>query len=379
MGDDVQIELEGMVSRAWGHPKIQVFIDSEIESVEGSVGNFITRIKGSEDAIKHGVTIVATGGDVYEPEEYLYGKDDRVVTQLQFEEELDRSKPEDLPSTAVFIQCIGCRNEERPYCSRVCCGTSVKQALLLKERRPDAQVFVLYRDLRTYAFKEDAYRDASDAGVIFIRFDIDNGPKVSRGRSIDSPLEVEIDEELLHQRICITPDRIILAAAILPSEKAEVLAQMLKVPLSKDGFFLEAHMKLRPLDFSSDGVFLAGLAHSPKYLDECIAQASGAAARALRILSRPTFEAEGIVASVDAALCRGCGRCREVCMYRAIDLDEVEPGVFVSRINEAVCKGCGTCAVTCPTKAITMRHFTEDQILEPIKSLLLEATSDVRV
>ena len=190
---------------------------------------------------------------------------------------------------------------------------------------------------------------------------------------------MEIDEELLQERFRIEPDRLILAAAILPPEENVRLAQLLKVPLSKDGFFLEAHMKLRPLDFSTDGVFLAGLAHSPKYLDECIAQASGAAARALCILSKPTFEAEGIVASVETDLCRGCGRCREVCVYGAIDLEEVEPEVFISRVNEAVCKGCGTCAVICPSKAISMRHFTEDQILATMRSLLLEATPDVRV
>ncbi len=372
-GDDVQTELERMISKVWAHPNIQVIIGSEIEDVKGSVGNFSTKLRGNEETLEHGVILVTTGGMEYKPEEHLYGKDDRVVTQLEFEEELVNADPEDLPSTAVFIQCVGCRNEERSYCSRVCCGTSVKQALLLKKERPDAQVFVLYRDLRTYAFKEDAYKEAAEAGVVFIRFDEDREPKVSKDKSKDGPLEVMVYEELLEENLRIEADRLILAAAILPPEDNERLAQLLKLPLSKDGFFLEAHMKLRPLDFATDGVFLAGLAHSPKYLDECIAQASGAAARALCILSRPTFEAEGIVASVETALCRGCGRCREACVYGAIDIEEVEPEVFISRVNEALCKGCGTCAVTCPSKAIRMSHFTEDQILATMRSLLLEA------
>jgi heterodisulfide reductase subunit A len=215
--------------------------------------------------------------------------------------------------------------------------------------------------------------------VIFIRFEEGSKPEVSKGRKEDSSLEVDVYEELLEENFSIDADRIILAAAILPPEGNERLAQLLKLPLSKDGFFLEAHMKLRPLDFSTDGVFLAGLAHSPKYLDECIVQASGAAARALVILSKPTFEAEGIVASVETDLCRGCGRCREACVYGAIDIVEVEPEVFISRVNEALCKGCGTCAVTCPSKAIRMSHFTEDQIMATMRSYLLEAITDVRV
>jgi heterodisulfide reductase subunit A len=378
-GDDVQIELEQVISRVWSHPNIQVYVNSEIETIEGSVGNFSTKLRGNEETLEHGVILVTTGGVEYKPEEYLYGKTDRVVTQLEFEDELAKAKAKDLPRTAVFIQCVGCRNAERPYCSRVCCGTSVKQALILKKKHPDAQVFVLYRDLRTYSFKEDAYRDAAERGVIFIRYREGSEPVVSKGKKGDSPLVVDVYEELLQELIRIEADRLILAAAILPQEENERLAQLLKLPLSKDRFFLEAHMKLRPLDFSTDGVFLAGLAHSPKYMDECIAQASGAAARALCILSRPTFEAEGIVAAVETDLCRGCGRCREACVYCAIDIEEVEPEVFISRVNEALCKGCGTCAVTCPSKAITMRHFTEDQILATMRSLLLEATSDGHV
>ncbi|MCK4971554.1 MAG: CoB--CoM heterodisulfide reductase iron-sulfur subunit A family protein, partial [Thermoplasmata archaeon] len=191
-GDNTKAELEQMAKRVKEHPNIELFLGAEVDYIDGTVGNFLTMLKGQTQVIEHGVVVIATGGEEYEPDEYLYGKDERVVTQLQFEEELAKTKAKNLPSTAVFIQCVGCRNEERPYCSRVCCGSTVKQALLLKGKRPDAQVFVLYRDLRTYAFKEDAYREAAEAGVIFIRFAKDKEPKVSKGRSKDGPLEVMV-------------------------------------------------------------------------------------------------------------------------------------------------------------------------------------------
>ena len=365
-GDNTKAELEQMAKRVKEHPNIELFLGAEVDYIDGTVGNFLTMLKGQTQVIEHGVVVIATGGEEYEPDEYLYGKDERVVTQLQFEEELAKTKAKNLPSTAVFIQCVGCRNEERPYCSRVCCGSTVKQALLLKGKCPEAQVFVLYRDLRTYAFKEDAYREAAEAGVIFIRFAEDKEPNVSKGRSKDGPLEVIIYEELLEENIMIDADRIILAVAIVPPEGNERLAQLLKLPLSKDKFFLEAHMKLRPLDFATDGVFLAGLAHSPKYIEESMAQASGAAARAVTILSRDTLLAEGVISVVDADMCTGCGTCIELCPYNAIERTEDDK----AHVIEVLCKGCGICAASCPERAIDIRGFTLDQIIAQMSSVM---------
>jgi heterodisulfide reductase subunit A len=366
MGDDVKAELKEMVSRVKGHPNIKLFLGAEVDYIDGTVGNFLTKLKGQKEVIEHGVVVMATGGEVYKPEEYLHGKDERVVTLLDFEEELAKTKAKNLPSTAVFIQCVGCRNEDRPYCSRVCCGSTVKQALLLKRKRPDAQVFVMYRDLRTYAFKEDAYREAAEVGVIFVRFSEDKEPVVSKGRPKDGPLEVKVYEELLEETLTIDADRIILAAAIIPPEENERLAQLLKLPLSKDKFFLEAHMKLRPLDFATDGVFLAGLAHSPKYIEECMAQASGAAARAVTILSKDELLTEGVISIVDTVKCSGCGTCIDLCPYSAIERTEDDK----AHVVEVLCKGCGICAASCPERAIDIKGFTLDQIIAQMSSVM---------
>ncbi len=362
-GDDVQAELKAMADRVKKHDNIELHLSSEIESINGTVGNFQTVLKGESEAIEHGVVILATGGEEYTPTEYLYGKHDDVVTQLEFEAELAKGKVKDLPDTAVFIQCVGCRNEERSYCSRVCCGSSVKQALALKERKPDSKVFVLYRDLRTYAFKEDAYKEATEKGVIFIRFEKEDEPEVTQTKGV---LNVNVFESLLQEHILIEPDRLILAAAILPPKDNEHFAQLLKLPLSKDKFFLEAHMKLRPLDFATDGIFLAGLAHSPKYIDESIGQASGAAARAATILSKDHLSAEGIISVVNEDMCTGCGTCISLCPYSAIERTDEDK----AHIVEVLCKGCGICAASCPERAIDVRGFTMEQMIAQMSSAM---------
>ena len=242
----------------------------------------------------------------------------------------------------------------------------MKQALLLKRKNPKARVYVLYRDLRTYAFKEDAYLEAAKAGVIFIRFDEDREPTVTPGKSKDALLQVRAYEELLEANVLIEADRIILAAAILPPEENDVFAKLLKLPLSKDKFFLEAHMKLRPVDFATEGIFLAGLAHSPKYIDESMAQASGAAARAMTILSKDTLLAEGVVSQVDEMKCTGCGTCINLCPYNAIERTEDDK----AHVVEVLCKGCGICAASCPERAIDIRGFTLEQIIAQMSSAM---------
>jgi heterodisulfide reductase subunit A len=363
-GEDVKSKLAQMVDTITKHKNIQAFVGDEIEYIEGYVGNFQTKVKSRDEPIEHGVVILATGGEEYKPKEYLYGDDPRVVTQLEFEEEMAKVKKADLPDSVVFINCVGSRSDDKPWCSRVCCGASVKEALLLKKKNPAANVYVLYRDLRTYSLKEDSYKEAAEKGIIFIRYHEDHPPVV---RKEGDGLVVNIKEDLLQEKLAINADRIVLAAAILPPEANEAYGQMLKVPLSKDGFFLEAHMKLRPVDFATEGVFLCGLAHSPKHIDESIGQASGAAARALTILSSDTLEAEGIIAHVNDDVCDGCGICRPICEYNAIEIDDEKK---LAIINETLCKGCGACVGACPSGAMEQKGYKDSQLLAMIEAAL---------
>jgi heterodisulfide reductase subunit A len=367
--EDVQKELGHLIQRVEKHKNIQTFTSDEIEYIEGYVGNFKTKLRSREQELEHGVVILATGGNEYRPKEYLFGEDPRVVTQLDFEEQLEKGK--ELPSSAVFIQCVGSRTEEHPWCSRVCCGASVKEALKLKEAKPDAKVYILYRDMRTYSFKEDAYREAAEKGIIFIRYHEDDPPVVKKK---GEGLVVVTREELLERKLEIDADRVVLASAILPPEENEAFGQMLKVPLSKDGFFLEAHMKLRPVDFATEGVFLAGLAHSPKHLDEAIGQASGAAARALTILSSDTLENEGIIAHVNDDVCDGCGICRPICEYNAIEIDDEKK---LAIINEGLCKGCGACVGACPSGAMEQKGYKDSQLVAMIEAALQDTNGEV--
>jgi heterodisulfide reductase subunit A len=324
--------------------------------VEGYIGNFKTTIhsSGKEDEIEHGTIVVATGAKEYTPTEYLYGTNPRVVTQHELEDQLVQD--EFKAKTVVMIQCVGSRNETRPNCSRICCSQAVKNALKIKELSPEAEVYVLYKDVRTYGFKEDYYCEAASKGVLFIAFDDEHKPKVTQD---EGKLIVTAWDPVLKTSIPIEPDLLVLSVATIPNPDNERLAKMLKVPLSKDGFFLEAHMKLRPLDFATDGIFLCGTAHWPKFIEESVSQACGAASRAAIILSKKTLQAEGIVSFIDENLCVGCGLCVSICPYSAIDKNEKG----LAYVNEVLCKGCGTCAASCPKRAITMRQFRDDQLL----------------
>jgi heterodisulfide reductase subunit A len=357
-----------LIKEVTENDKIHVHLNAEIANVEGYVGNFKTTLlcSGEKKEINHGIVIVATGAVEYKPTEYLYGIDERVLTQRELEERL--AKGDFNAKTVVIIQCVGSRNDERPYCSRICCSLAVKNALKIKELSPETDVYVLYKDMRTYGFKEDYYREAASKGVLFVRYDDENKPKVTRE---NGDLKVLAMEPILKTWFTLQPDLLVLSVATVPSPDNERIAKMLKVPLSRDGFFLEAHMKLRPVDFATDGVFLCGLAHSPKFIDESISQAYGAVARAVTILSKKTLEVEGAIASVNEDLCSGCRICEAVCEYGAIEMEEKE-GKLTSKILEALCKGCGTCGSSCPTGAITMLHFTDDQILAQVKTALRE-------
>jgi heterodisulfide reductase subunit A len=355
--DDPQENLEAMTKAVLENDKIHLYLAAEVEEITGFVGNFKARIKrrnGEEKEVDHGIAIVAIGAAEYEPTEYLYGKNPKVMTQHELEQKLAKGKIR--AKTVAMIQCVGARNEERPNCARICCGQAVKNALKIKEVNPETEVYVLYKDIRTYGFKEDYYREAAEKGVIFVSYDDERKPEVADD---NGQLRITFWEPVVKKEIEINPSIIVLSAATIPNPDSKRIAEMLKVPLSKDGFFLEAHMKLRPVDFATDGVFLCGMAHWPKFIDESISQACGAAARAATILSKKTLEAEGSVSHVDENLCIGCGLCISICPYRAISKNEEG----TAEVNEVLCKGCGTCAASCPERAITMRQFTDDQIM----------------
>jgi heterodisulfide reductase subunit A len=370
-GADVHSMVDDLVAQVSANDLIDVLTNAELVEYSGYVGNFLSGIRiGKEETLKeieHGVTIVAAGAEELKPKEYLYGEDNRVMTLLEldemFEKDGDRVKG---CECAVFIQCVGSRNDERPYCSRVCCSHSVKNALRLKELKPEMDVYVLYRDMRTYGFKEDYYQKASDQGVIFIRYQPEDPPDIHAfqedGRSF---LRITATEPIIGQRLELDADLVCLAAASVAPAGNKPLSQMLKVPLNEDGFFLEAHMKLRPVDFSTDGTFMCGTAHSPKFIDESIAQAQAAASKALAVLTRTSIEGQAAVAEVNEELCSGCRVCEMACPYDAVKKDE-EKGVSV--VNQALCKGCGTCVAACPSGAMKGKHFTADQILAEIRA-----------
>ena len=366
-GEDPAAELANIISQVKSNPRIKLYTGTQVAEVDGYVGNFETTLLSSEKdtQIKHGVVIVATGGIEYTPKEYAYGKHQGVMTQFELEEKLHAGYK---PTTVVMIQCVGSRNEEHPNCSRVCCTGAVNNAIKVKEANPAADIYILYKDMRTYGFKEDYYRAAADKGVVFIRYDDTHKPEVNT----EGGLSVRVLDPVLRENVVIEPDALVLSAGVLPAPENKRLAGMLKVPISKDGFFLEAHMKLRPLDFATEGVYLCGLAHGPKTIDECISQASGAAARALTVLCHDEIEAEGAIASVDEDVCSGCQMCAAVCEFKAIEM--VKKGEKThSHVIAEICKGCGVCAATCPSGAITVGHFTDGEILSQVKAALEEA------
>jgi len=371
-GNDPEKELSTLVKAVMKNEKIHVYLDAEVDNLSGFVGNFKSHIKqknGEEKEVEHGIVIVATGAIEYQPTEYLYGKNPNVVTQHELEEKV--ADGEFKAKNVVMIQCVGARNEERPNCARICCGQAIKNALKIKETSPETEVYVLYKDMRAYGFKEDYYREAATKGVLFVNYEDERKPQVANE---NGRLKVTFWEPVLKEEVQIEPDLVVLSAATIPNPDNKHVAEMLKVPLTKDGFFLEAHMKLRPIDFATEGVFLCGMVHSPKYIEESIAQACGAAARATTILSKPTVEMEGIIANVNEDLCSGCRICEYLCPYGAIEMKEKD-GKTIAHVIEALCKGCGACGTACPTKAILMGHFTNEEMLAQVKAALVEVNA----
>jgi heterodisulfide reductase subunit A len=364
-GEHIQEELKELVDDITSDTMIETYLNAEITKVEGFVGNFTTTIvsNGKEIELVHGVTIIATGATELKPDEYLYGTDPRVITSLELDRMfITKDKTLKEADTCVFIQCVGSRIPERPYCSKVCCTHSVVSALELKELNPAMRVFVLYRDMRTYGLREELYKEARQKGVVFVRYDSDQELKVDK---IDGRLGVTFTDCTLRRRITIGSNLLVLASAI-KREQNDPLSQLFKIPTNSDGFFVEAHVKLRPVDFATDGVFFCGLAHSPKPIDESIAQAQAAASRAVTLLAQKTIYSSGTIAEVNPLFCSSCGVCAAVCPYSAAELDE-QTGI--ATINPVLCKGCGLCVASCRSGAIHLNGFDEGQIMAMIGAI----------
>ncbi|MEW6275233.1 MAG: FAD-dependent oxidoreductase, partial [Bacillota bacterium] len=355
-GNNPKDLLTNLKAEIQSNPLIEVLLETRIIDTRGYPGNYRTKLSvaGIEREIEHGATIIATGAGEYRPREYLYGSDPRVVTQKEFEARLARGET---PNDVVMIQCVGSRDEERPYCSRICCLTAIKNALRLKELNPRANIYVLYREMRTYGLTEEFYTRARMAGVIFIRYEPEKKPAVE---SLPDGLEITAFDPILQKNLILKADLLVLSAGIVPAEDNNRLSQLFKVPLNSDGFFLEAHLKLRPVDFAADGLYLCGLAHSPKLLEESLAQAYAAAMRAATLLSKEHLENVAIVSTTDQEICVGCGICIQVCDYQARLLNE-ETGK--AEVVEALCQGCGACVAACPSGAAGQKGFEKSQLL----------------
>ena len=366
-------ELVGNIVKAVeGHSKIRLHMPAVVKAASGYIGNFDISVDegGKEVSFKAGVIIVATGAQVLKPELYRYGELANVLTQLDLEQRLKDGELGEFQNV-VMINCVGARIPERPYCSRLCCMTTIKNAALMKEINPEAKVYVLYRDLMTYGVEfEEYYRDAKEAGVRFIRYTPSNLPQVIGAERVES---VRVYDELMDMELELPCDLLVLATPLISNDDNEELSRMLKVPIGDGGFFLEAHIKLRPVEFAMDGIYVAGSCRWPADIRESIAQGYAAASRAAIPLRQGLVKVEAITATVDPKICKGCGTCALVCPFDAIELKESEirglEGKIVSEVNTALCKGCGLCAAACPNGAVQQRGFTDMQLLSMVNAL----------
>jgi heterodisulfide reductase subunit A len=367
--EDITGFLEDLIRRVEAEPHLTVHLGTTISEVNGFVGNFKSVLSNgaSQETVNHGVAILATGAKAYKPKEYLYGRHEAVVTHLEMDQLLKR---DDLrikrAEKVVFIQCVGSRNEERPYCSKVCCTHSIQSALELRNRNPETNVFILYRDIRTYGEREALYQEARRRGVLFFRYEPDAEPEVSPGKK---GVTVQFNDPVLGCKLMVEADILCLAAAIVPHDD-HGLIRLFKVPVDVDGWLLEAHQKLRPVEFAAEGIFLCGLAHYPKPIEESIAQAQAAAGKAITVLAREQISIGGTVARIENAWCSGCLGCINVCPYAAITFNADRR---IAEVNQALCKGCGACAAACPSEAVVLAGFSNQQICAQIKSALSAA------
>ena len=372
-----------LIAHVGAHPRITVHRETKVAETSGFVGNFASRLKrvdGAEQTVRHGVVIVATGAQEWRGDAYGLGKDARVVTQSQFAERLAEyeipNPKSQVPNSVVFVQCVG---PAEKYCGRLCCSESLENALRLKELNPNARVTILTKDIRTYGFRERLYQEARKRGVVIIRYDDAHLPQVNLPNMPNVPngaVAVRVWEPMLREEITLKADLVVVASPLTPHEDSRELANILKVPVDTDGWFLEAHVKLRPVDFATEGMFVAGAAHYPKFPNEAIAQAQAAAARAATILSKDKLRAGGIVALVDAEKCTGCLTCVRICPYHVPRIDPAKTaigGIYgAAYVEAAACQGCGICAAECPGKAIQLMHFKDGQVIAKVEALFEE-------
>jgi heterodisulfide reductase subunit A len=373
-GNDPQELLNKSIEQVQSFKNIHVHLGTSVEEFSGYMGNYKSTLASTngqvqKTVIEHGAVIIATGAVERETNEYLYGASDKVITQKELEKKLaDQSESESVASaqTIAMIQCVGSRQEDQMYCGRVCCTQAIKNALKIKENNPQTNVMIFYRDIRTYGFREEYYQKARQEGIIFVRYELENKPKVTAGPTPEDPLQIEAFDPILGQKLQLPVDMLVLSTGIAPRKDNESLAQVFKVPLDQDGFFLEAHIKLRPVDFATDGIFLCGLAHSPKFVSESISQARAAAARAATLLAQETVQAKGRTAEVKERICAGCGLCVGVCPYGAREIDEEKK---IAKVIQVLCQGCGACAAICPNAATKQVGFAKEEVMAAIDSL----------
>jgi heterodisulfide reductase subunit A-like polyferredoxin len=367
-GGDIPAYVERLTHEVTAQEKIQVFAGARIVGFGGYKGNFETRItsgpENKEQTITHGVIVVATGATEYRPKEFLYGENERVMTQVELARLLEERGASHLGSV-VMIQCVGSRNEAYPECSRICCQNAVKNALRIKQSNPETQVYVLYRDMRTYGLLEDYYTEARSKGVIFIRFDLESPPDV---KTDGDGLVVTVKDNVLQRDLALRPDLLALSAGMRAEDTTE-LSNIMKLNRNPEGYFIEAHVKLRPVDMPGEGIFLCGTAHGPKLISEAISQAHAAASRATTFLALGEIKLSAITAQVDTDNCVRCLTCVRSCPFDVPVFDE-EKKLIV--IDEALCHGCGVCACVCPRKAIQLNFYEDDQITCKIDALLAE-------
>ena len=365
-GDDIRAYLDQLIGEVSSEKKIEVLTDARVAGFEGFQGNFVTEVavgaNGDKRSIGHGVIIVATGAGEYQPKEFLYGQDDRVVTQVELSDRLADKGAADLTSV-VMIQCVGSRNDENENCSRICCQSAVKNALAIKRSHPETQVYILYRDMRTYGLLEDYYTEARNQGVIFIRFDEDHPPEVA---SSPEGMLVTVKDHVLQRNVEIRSDLLALSAGVAATD-TEDLSNIMKLNRNPEGFFMEAHVKLRPVDMGGDGIFLCGMAHGPKLVTETIAQAQAAASRATTFLAKDEIRLSAITAKVDTEHCVKCLTCVRSCPF---DVPKFNIAAGEVQIDEALCHGCGVCAGVCPRQAIQLSFYEDEQIICKIDALL---------
>jgi heterodisulfide reductase subunit A2 len=354
--DSLEKFKNNLIESVTKHRNIDTHLSTDLIGVTGHIGHFQIKVTkdGKPKDFTSGTIIIATGAKPAQTREYSYGAVKNILTQLELEKILNKKKADKKGQTYVMIQCVGSRNSEKPYCSRLCCSMAIKNALKIKKEDPTSNIYILYRDIRTYGFRETYYKKAREAGIIFIRYDEQDLPVVS---DVDGILSsVKITSPDFPDSIILEADKLILSTGVDANEDNKVISNMLKVPLNANGFYVEAHMKLRPVDFATEGLFLCGLAHSPKMIDENISQAKAAASRAATILSKTQLEVGAQVSKVDQNKCISCMTCVKACPFGAPFLNYDHK----AEVESAKCMGCGICAAECPARAIQLNHFRSD-------------------